>query len=450
MSINFEVENLGKITSGNFRLSNMTVVTGPNGTGKSFFTKFLYSIFATVENFTVWGHTRNTLNNILDTLNDVINDYDDVEEYAILLKERVEYLIENQFSPHSSPGSYIEEQKLLKSLHPESLFLNEYFIKEFSNYIKLPEKELREEHINIYYLQSSFEVLPIFTSDDTTTYQYFIARSLGSELKKNFQIESLNELIQHGKDEVTFNFNSSIDITIKRDVNTVKVALKKNAIDFFRNKPKSVFFESPAYWRVRDALIEARLNTQGDYLSGVPKYFFDLDKALRLKSISNEGLEDIFENIKNELGGEFEITGNDIVFNENTGVSISKNLVSFGMTNIGMLNALIKNNVIRCGSYVFIDEPETNLHPDWQLLMIDSLIKLSKRGVKVIINTHSIEILKHIENSFKELSQDILAVNYVDVDGETYEFESEIPWEQTAKARENLSGTYFNLYMNGI
>lgn len=450
MSINFEVENLGKITNGDFRLSNMTVVTGPNGTGKSFFTKFLYSIFATVENFTVWGHARYTLGSILDSLNDVINEYDDLQEQATFLKERVESLLENEFSPHSSPESYFEEQKLLKSVHSESLYLDNYFTKEFSKYIKLLEDKSVSGHIDISYLITGFDVLTIFTSDDTTTYQYYISRSLGSELKNNFQIESLNELIQHGKDEVKFNFNNSIDITITRDIEKVNVRLGKNAIDFFRNKPNSVFFESPAYWRVRDALIEARLNTKRDYLSGVPKYFFDLDKALRLKSISNEGLEDVFDKIKAELGGEFEITGKDIVFNDNSGVSISKNLVSFGMTNIGMLNALIKNNVIRCGSYVFIDEPETNLHPDWQLLMIDSLIELSKRGVKVIINTHSIEILKHIENSFKASSQDSLAVNYVDVDGETYEFESDIPWMQTIEAREILSGTYFNLYMNGI
>jgi predicted ATP-dependent endonuclease of OLD family len=42
------------------------------------------------------------------------------------------------------------------------------------------------------------------------------------------------------------------------------------------------------------------------------------------------------------------------------------------MTNLGMIQALLKNNVINEGSFVFFDEPETNLHPAWQVFKVSS------------------------------------------------------------------------------
>ena len=127
------------------------------------------------------------------------------------------------------------------------------------------------------------------------------------------------------------------------------------------------------------------------------------------------------------------------------------------MTNLGMLNALIKNNVIKKGSYVFIDEPETNLHPDWQVLMIQSLVLLSKAGVNVIITTHSTEILKYIEVTFSKIKaeegedkvKELLSINYLDTDGTSLEFDSECPIEQTKEALSELSSPFFNLYMEG-
>jgi predicted ATPase len=64
------------------------------------------------------------------------------------------------------------------------------------------------------------------------------------------------------------------------------------------------------------------------------------------------------------------------------------------MTNLGMIQALLKNNVISKGSFVFFDEPETNLHPAWQVVLTKVLIKLAESGVNVVMATHSLDIKK--------------------------------------------------------
>jgi predicted ATPase len=74
------------------------------------------------------------------------------------------------------------------------------------------------------------------------------------------------------------------------------------------------------------------------------------------------------------------------------------------MTNLGMIQALLKNNVISKGSFVFFDEPETNLHPAWQVVLTKVLIKLADSGVNVVMATHSLDMIKALEvhtNSLK-------------------------------------------------
>ena len=44
MKVDVKVKNLGRLKETEFQIRPMTIITGQNGTGKSFFTKSLYSI----------------------------------------------------------------------------------------------------------------------------------------------------------------------------------------------------------------------------------------------------------------------------------------------------------------------------------------------------------------------------------------------------------------------
>lgn len=53
MNIDIKVENLGRFKGGTVKVRPLTVLTGENGTGKSFFTKTLYSVFSIVSSYYV-------------------------------------------------------------------------------------------------------------------------------------------------------------------------------------------------------------------------------------------------------------------------------------------------------------------------------------------------------------------------------------------------------------
>ncbi|ELV8552506.1 ATP-binding protein [Vibrio fluvialis] len=470
MRLNFRVSGLGKIDNANINIAPLTVITGPNGTGKSFFTKTLYSIFRMAEELEIRNEMFEYLQDAENRLDSIFNEelilkFDDGKEafktistlHSIYLdaKNSISELITEIKNP-----LHKNEKDLLKALSSLTSGMERLVVLP-ADVIELLQSKEKIEGTSAYKLfysglsavNSSYKYVCSLLQNDAVTFSYLLQEPLKSELKDNFQVDSLDQVIN--KD---FLFYSEGIFGLAYDDDSDDIAIMVGDLAFFKSRPTSVFFESPAYWRVRDALISAKMKSGEEYLSGVPKYFFDLDDALRKKSKTESKLLPTYEKIKAELSGEFIFENGQIsYFDDILQKQIPKNLVSFGMTNLGMLNALIKNNVIKKGSYVFIDEPETNLHPDWQVLMIHSLVALSQAGVNVVINTHSTEILKYIEIAFSKIRdeqgeesvQELLAVNYLDIDGTTLEFDSECPVEQAKEALSHLSSPFFDLYMQG-
>jgi len=180
----------------------------------------------------------------------------------------------------------------------------------------------------------------------------------------------------------------------------------------------------------------------------VPKYFYDLYDALNTKSKnkSDETITKLVGKIKKIIAGEFVFESGGLSFVDENNRVIDKNLVSFGMTSLGMLGLLLKNNLIGKGSFVFFDEPETNLHPQWQVLLIDVFIELAKNGINIVMATHSLDMIKALEVKTKNEKDDFVGVNHFKSDGKLMKFESKNTYENLQKSREILSEAYEDLY----
>ena len=73
-----------------------------------------------------------------------------------------------------------------------------------------------------------------------------------------------------------------------------------------------------------------------------------------------------------------------------------KNMAS-GMKTMAAVVRAVENRSIRRGSLLIIDEPESNLHPEWQVKFAIFLVLLQKRlGVYMLLNTHSPYFLQAI------------------------------------------------------
>ena len=69
-----------------------------------------------------------------------------------------------------------------------------------------------------------------------------------------------------------------------------------------------------------------------------------------------------------------------------------------GIKQMGILQLLLEKNIIKNNSFVFVDEPELNLHPEWQIKFAEFIVQLAKKSnIIFYINSHSPFFIEAIE-----------------------------------------------------
>ena len=119
-----------------------------------------------------------------------------------------------------------------------------------------------------------------------------------------------------------------------------------------------------------------------------------------------------------------------------------------GITNIGIIGLLIERKIINERTVLFLDEPESNLHPAWQVLIAELLLKLAQAGIDVILATHSVDILKFIEVSARKDADILKLINlnhFPDFDGYDTDF-----FDRIRKIRNELSDPYYRMFIGDI
>jgi len=466
MKLNFEVKNFGKIQHAKLKLGAFSVVSGSNSSGKSFVTRALYSYFSTINKDYITTEMLMSLNQIDDMLrhgmyvttapsNNVIELYQECNSSL----EEIKYSIKADFQEctflQQSTRMILLEKRLIDFEKDITFFIAEVDGKK--KYFNLNENL---EIINIHLKQMKNIIKnPI----DFLSHKYSIG--FRESLKENFQVANLIDLHSNTIDmesPISFNFGDLGSLSIKKE--NVNLKLDGSAIEEFQSLYNVVSIESPIYWKLRKPLQMLRefpfvrvrrLNREALGLTGVPKYFYDLMDLLsqNIKSTHNSSeLFELYNNIIKHLGGELDLSDSgDLMFKDATSQqNISLNLTATGVTNLGLIALLLKKNVISEGSFVFIDEPEVNLHPAWQKIMIETLYQLSLKGINVVIASHSIDMMKYIENIMNKLSDDEIekhfAINHLSRNGKS--LDENLSAKQTLiKIKEDLGLPFYEMML---
>ena len=115
-----------------------------------------------------------------------------------------------------------------------------------------------------------------------------------------------------------------------------------------------------------------------------------------------------------------------------------------GIKQIGIIQLLLLNNKLKKGSYLIIDEPEVNLHPEWQFKFAEILVLLAKElDITIYLNSHSPMFIEAIDafTEYYDITDDI---NYylTEFDGvEKYNFKK-IESYELYKIYNNLGNAY--------
>jgi predicted ATP-dependent endonuclease of OLD family len=152
---------------------------------------------------------------------------------------------------------------------------------------------------------------------------------------------------------------------------------------------------------VLTAFNDIRIIREKFYGVGFDDTYLDLIKLLDLPSTKgrvanelskvNRSLEDLFE-------GKIEQTGlseQPFIFKKGN-QQFSMQQTAEGIKKIGILNTLITNRQLGKGTILFMDEPETALHPDAIRQLVEMLVAMSKAGVQIFMATHSYFVIKQL------------------------------------------------------
>ena len=141
-----------------------------------------------------------------------------------------------------------------------------------------------------------------------------------------------------------------------------------------------------------------------------------------LKSTNEVGKElsakirSIEDKIRRIIRGNFETRGynsrDTIAYVPSSGFDISLNNTSSGIKQIGAIQLLLHNNKLVPGTFLIIDEPEVNLHPEWQFKFAEILVVLAKElDITIYLNSHSPMFIESID-AFTEFYDMQDYVNY--------------------------------------
>ncbi len=111
-----------------------------------------------------------------------------------------------------------------------------------------------------------------------------------------------------------------------------------------------------------------------------------------------EKLDRISALINEAIHGGLVENGDSLQYMDENSSHISlKNLAS-GNKTFAVIKRLLENGQLYKNQTLIIDEPEVNLHPEWQLILAKVLIILYKElGLKVFLNSHSPYFIRAIE-----------------------------------------------------
>ena len=467
MKFDIDIKNFGKIKNAKVNIRPFTIIAGPNSSGKSFVTKALYSFFNTINNDHVTSSAFTSLTFIKSLVTAISynlsrpsqNESQLIFELQYTVSE-MEKVIDSEFRTNTLTKQISGMPLLDAASKRAQLYFNELesAIKPKAKYKKVA-GELDSIKVHLKTIRSLVERPNLYLADE-------IEKGFINELKENFKVAKLADLKNFNanpEQDICFDFDTLGAIHINNERVSFKIA--SNSIDEFQQLYNVVYLESPIYWKLKDSLDSLRTRQRyfqflarqkNEGLSSVTKHFYDLLDLLTSKAKDEKSLCDspFSKNIKKAIGGDLTISqAGEILFKEkNSPRAVNLHSTALGITNLGLISLLLERGVISKGSYLFIDEPEVNLHPSWQKVMVETLFDLSKNGINVVIASHSIDMMKCIENIMDDnddlIDCDHFGINQLTTEGDSVNSSSNA-LKRIAAIKRDLNKSFFEMFLDG-
>ena len=214
-----------------------------------------------------------------------------------------------------------------------------------------------------------------------------------------FQTEKLSDLVRNGKDNklrtsFTTDDNTSLAFEFGHSTNKKVIPLHNNLSPRTAN---SIFLPPKEVLSLSQVILKSALQ---DRVFGYDATYADLVIALhnptqsgrnyRAFSNSRKSLENMFQ-------GRIEYDSKNARWLYRKGnAKFSIHNTAEGIKKIAILDILLGNRFLTPDSVIFIDEPESALHPTAIVQLLDIVQALADKGIQFFIATHSYYVIKKL------------------------------------------------------
>lgn len=387
-----EIENIGLIDKAAIRLDGLTVIGGENDTGKSTAGKLMFAItkaltrysedFAISKEATILGLAQNLYFNI----------------------RRVHPNIDERYREEFSPKQFEFALAAFLNKHQLTLFdSNEVFeVKDFfQRKIELIKNdELIKENQKKAFIKILKEIQKeIETKDDRNE---LIQKALNRALISEFYFEiSPNDQLS----KITISDNDVLLLKIEIQNNEIK---KIEVGDLF-NFNDVTFIETPLILQLSElinfsnTLFEVASEDKAIRLGSLNRptvalRFKDLmnklQKSNQIDALYHNAVIDFWKFVSKTIDGTFQYDSKnrDFIFKRKDNKQVleikSVNTAS-GIKSFGIIQLLLQAGFIDERTLLIIDEPETHLHPKWQVEYAKLIVELVKNNYNFLLTSHS-------------------------------------------------------------
>ena len=352
-----KINDFGPVNDAEIDVGRITVIGGHNSTGKSTVSKLLFSFLKANSS------KRQVL--AIDTIH---------EQITLLIVKFIEYSRVDSNNFLSAASLLDNFDKLSQSNELESK-LNIYDnLKDV--YLNLDLKNGYKHDFDELF-KTIDDLIRIVKEDDPSLYVSIIRKLLKSEFEtysgfaqffgvlRDISYDFSIDLKNHDLDELdSFKYEGGFSI------NDVLYIDSASALDLsqFHGLQNTDHFK----------FLQNYLNFKFDDSNKV------FDEKLYSKQI------DLNKKIKNILKGEFRFQNNNLVFINDNGVETKMKDTASGLKQIGVIQLLLGHRRLNENSFLIIDEPEVNLHPELQIDFAEILVSLvDELNVRIYVNSHS-------------------------------------------------------------
>ena len=369
--MHLDINDFGPIKSANLKIKKLNIIAGVNGSGKTTSSKLLYCLLTSFSNEKEYLSNYSIGNKFRNVMDDLFKEFEFDHQSSAKLKNIIANL------PEFHDYSYCE--KLEKSISSIKKIINDSIIYNKNEYIEkltnikqvleITRKGNRKFFdVSNFLLHSEFKLKDLNLDDSQVSFY----------IKENDNCEFFSKLIKNeSKFGFTINDGDSDCLNIK---NVVYI----DSLSIFNSNElnKSLILrKQPYHLRSLSRLLNADEND-------------DI-----YESLFNQKLDQVKDEITSLIGGFifYDFEDDEFKFKKDDDEYSMQNTAS-GVKQLGLIQRLLSNRTLNDGLFIIMDEPEVNLHPEWQVEFAQLIVMMiQKLDIPVFINSHSPQFIEALE-----------------------------------------------------